>query len=128
SPDNRYLLTGAGDAYRTWRVGSWRLEKSLTRRREDGYLTAVAMAFSADGSLLAVVPRPGEIELRDFARQRPPAPLIAPGQPCLGGMTFSADGSRLAACESRTLHLWDLRRLRRELAALGLDWDQPAFP
>jgi hypothetical protein len=26
------------------------------------------------------------------------------------------------------LGLWDLRRLRERLAALGLDWDLPAYP
>src|SRR5262249_9197964 len=61
SPDHRYLLTGTKDEYRAWKVGSWQLDRSLTLRREDGYHAAAAMAFSADGASLAVVPRPGEI-------------------------------------------------------------------
>jgi hypothetical protein len=26
------------------------------------------------------------------------------------------------------MHVWDLREIRRELAELGLDWDQSSFP
>jgi hypothetical protein len=42
-------------------------------------------------------------------------------------LCFSADGSQLAAYheETRRLMIWDLRRVREELAALKLDWDLP---
>jgi len=26
------------------------------------------------------------------------------------------------------LHVWDLRRIRKELVRLGLDWDAPPYP
>jgi hypothetical protein len=39
------------------------------------------------------------------------------------------DGTRLAvATQHNLIALWDLRRLREELTALGLDWDMPPYP
>jgi len=42
-------------------------------------------------------------------------------------LCFNADGSQLAAYneETRRLMIWDLRRIREQLAALKLDWDPP---
>jgi hypothetical protein len=42
---------------------------------------------------------------------------------------FSPDGTRLAvATANHTIHVWDLRAIRRGLAEIGLDWDLPAYP
>ena len=45
-------------------------------------------------------------------------------------LCFSADGSQLATYSDQTkmLMIWDLRRVRRELAAMGLDWESPPLP
>jgi WD40 repeat protein len=45
-------------------------------------------------------------------------------------LAFSPDGALLAQFTNRNgiVHLWDLRRLRAELAAMGLDWDHPPYP
>jgi tetratricopeptide (TPR) repeat protein len=42
---------------------------------------------------------------------------------------FSPDGSRLvvATNDGPAVHVWDLRAIRRNLAAMGLDWDAPAY-
>src|SRR5437773_1735233 len=42
--------------------------------------------------------------------------------------TFTPDGTRLVAPSRDGLRVWDLRAIRRELAALGLDWDAPPYP
>jgi hypothetical protein len=39
-------------------------------------------------------------------------------------LAVSPDGSTLAAVSSGTIHLWNLRRLRAELAAMRLDWSR----
>jgi hypothetical protein len=42
---------------------------------------------------------------------------------------FGPDGTRLAATtDYNVLVLWNLRRIREELAALGLDWEMPPHP
>jgi WD40 repeat protein len=45
------------------------------------------------------------------------------------GWRFSPDGAKIVVgTGSHTMHLWDLREIRRELAELGLDWDLPPYP
>jgi hypothetical protein len=45
------------------------------------------------------------------------------------GWRFSPDGTRLViGTGNHTMHLWDMREIRRELAELGMDWDQPPYP
>jgi WD40 repeat protein len=51
------------------------------------------------------------------------AELEAPGSTPISSLRFSPDGAALLALEwSRQIQVWDLRRLRTELAALKLDW------
>ncbi len=41
-------------------------------------------------------------------------------------LCFDPSGSRLAAITaSHAIHIWDLSRIRKQLEALGLDWDHP---
>jgi hypothetical protein len=43
-------------------------------------------------------------------------------------MVFSRDGSHLAAAAGKTIHVWDLRAVRRQLRELDLDWQGPDYP
>ena len=44
-------------------------------------------------------------------------------------MFFGPDGTEfIAVSGDGTAWRWDLRAMRRELKALGLDWDAPDFP
>jgi eukaryotic-like serine/threonine-protein kinase len=84
------------------------------------------MAFAPDGRILALVPSFPLVRLIDPARGLELATLEAPDvQERIVTLSFSPDsGSLVAASLSRRLHVWDLRALRRELAVLGLDWEQ----
>jgi WD40 repeat protein len=53
--------------------------------------------------------------------------LTAPEPGILLSLAFSPDGRYLAGAMTNTVHLWDLRRLRRGLRDIGLDWD-PSGP
>jgi hypothetical protein len=58
------------------------------------------------------------------------AVLEASGSDHVNRMAFSPDGTKLAVCgvAQREVVVWDLRGVRRELAAIGLDWDRPPYP
>jgi hypothetical protein len=43
-------------------------------------------------------------------------------------VSFTRDGSRLLVCTGQGIQVWDLRRIRAELAQRDLDWDAPPYP
>ena len=123
SPDGQYLVVGEIDDYRICRVDSWECVRRLQRDRVGG--GAGAVVFSPDGSLLALQEgQLGRIKLL-ATRSWEELATIEEGWP----LCFSADGSKLAVYsgESKSLMVWDLRRVRRVLAAMNLDWKTPPF-
>jgi serine/threonine protein kinase/WD40 repeat protein len=126
SPDGRWLVTNVRSEFLVWEVGSWELKHRLPRhlRSLEGYV-----AFADDGRLLALASARNVVELYDPATWRHLATVKTPGRKDLTGLALSPDGSRLAATTAdEALALWDLRRLRQELAALGLDWEMTPYP
>jgi WD40 repeat protein len=122
SPDSRWLIVRSGMECQWWRVGSW-----------DRGPTAAGhgpLAFAPDGSLLALVTKQNTVRLVDPADpDREFATLTAPDRPSITWLSFSPDGSQLAAsCAVHSIQLWDLRLLRQQLDSLGLNWDLPPYP
>jgi WD40 repeat protein len=120
SPDDRWLLTTGGGC-RLWAVESW---------QEGPRIGGEAFAFSPDGKILAVEIGSGAVRLVDPDTGREYARLEDPNQDRAGALTFSTDGSQLLATtnDSPSVHVWDLRAIRAELAQRGLDWDLPPYP
>jgi WD40 repeat protein len=122
SSDGRWLITALEHEYRLWHAGSWR--PGLTIRSDNG--VNGNFAFTPDGGLLAV-DRGGLVLLvdpdsgREFATLEPP-PEAARG---VNWLAFSPDGGRLAVPVDTEVRVWDLRRIRAQLAEMGLDWDAP---
>ena len=87
------------------------------------------IAFSADGRLLAVVCGNGVVELVDLKVAVVIARLECPLRLNMPELALASDGTRilLPDCKGHILHLWDLRKVREELAAIGLDWDLPPY-
>jgi WD40 repeat protein len=82
-----------------------------------------------DNRLLAPVQGRNQIHLHDAATLRHLATLELPDRVVLSGLSLSPDGTRLAAAtDYNVIALWDLRRLRQELAALDLDWEMKPYP
>jgi WD40 repeat protein len=125
SPDGRWLaISDYTHSYRLWHVGSWQPGRVI---EVDG---SNQMAFSRDGRVLALGTRKGILLVdpdsgREFATLTPP-PESSWG---VAALSFRPDGGQLAvATGDHTILLWDLRLIRQELAAKGLDWDPPAQP
>jgi hypothetical protein len=89
-------------------------------------------AFSPDHELRAVGTDDGAISLAWRETDREIARFPTPEVGALGSPAFSSDGAVLLARggETGALYVFDLRRIREQLAELGLDWDdvQPALP
>jgi WD40 repeat protein len=130
SPDGRWLVSATFDesgthhGYHFWRSGSWELERFIPAK-----ICVTRAAFADSGAIMALSVSPQQISLSDpadgheFAR-------VSTNQP-IGHYpaALSADGSKLAAITGRqTVLIWDLRRIRHELAKMGLDWEAPSFP
>ncbi len=127
SPDGRWLATGGNSTYRLYRVGSWELGPVFPRDQPEMWIGP--LAFSPDGRLLALTPTVSTIRLMDLTSGQEITTLAAPEPLPITWLTFSPDGSRLAAAaESSVLQIWDLRKLRGGLHALGLDWELPPYP
>jgi WD40 repeat protein/serine/threonine protein kinase/tetratricopeptide (TPR) repeat protein len=122
SPDGRWLVTACGQGVTFWEVGTWEAGLQIPCRGE-------CLAFSPDGRLLAVCDSPYVVKLFAPTDGRQLAALEAPNLHPIAHLCFSPDGSQLAAaCTTHVVQVWDLRRLRRQLAAMGLDWESPPYP
>ncbi|HZU35957.1 MAG TPA: protein kinase, partial [Gemmataceae bacterium] len=126
SPDNRWLLTGTDREYRLWQVGSWSSERVFPRDHAISY--ASAAAFTQDGRILAISASARLVRLVDIDTGLELVSLEAPDARHISSLSFSPDDTQLAVGCNGQIQVWDLRYLRDELAALGLDWEAPPYP
>ncbi len=119
SPNGKWLATG-GDGCRLWMVEGW---------RQGPQIGGGAFTFSPDSALLAVETGFGAVRLVAPETGREYARLEDPNQERARWLTFSADGTQLVVSthDGPSIHVWDLRAIRRHLAATRLDWDLPAY-
>jgi eukaryotic-like serine/threonine-protein kinase len=125
SPDGKWLATNGGGV-RLWAVGSW---------QEGPQIGGEAFAFSPDltspsGKLLAVETGYGAVRLVNPDTGREYARLEDPNQDRAVFLSFNGDGTQLIVSnnDSQSIHVWDLRAIRSELAARELDWGLPPYP
>jgi tetratricopeptide (TPR) repeat protein len=123
SPDGKWLVTGTFQEYRFWEVGSWQKKHGLARG--DAGRSIGWIVFSPDGKMMAVLHGMTEVRLVDPATGRDFARLPTQGSP----VCFAHDGGQLVtyARGAGAFQVWDLRLIRRQLAAMGLDWDLPPY-
>lgn len=115
SADSEWLATGHADEYRVWKVGTWQSERVASAEGT----TEGSLTFSGDGRLLAIAPAPGVVRLLHGTTGKVLATFPGSSPQC-----FSRDGSLLVTSGE----VWNLRLIRRQLAEMGLDWDQPLYP
>jgi WD40 repeat protein/serine/threonine protein kinase len=124
TPDSRWLVTGSIDEYRFWEIGTGQPGLRLPRPEKTGL--GGAMAFTRDSRMMAIAQTPWLVQLIDPTSGHELASLEHPDPQLISWLAFSPSGTQLAvATEGHVIQLWDLRKLRAELAGLKLDWDQP---
>jgi len=118
SPDGRWLLTGDSPC-KLWTTGTWALARELG---------GTGLCFSPDSRLVAALDANQMIRLVEAETGRVIARLESPEALDVNWAAFSPDGSRLVlVSEKDAVRVWDLRAIRKRLAAIGLDWDAPAY-
>jgi WD40 repeat protein len=125
--DSRCLVTTPSGQMRFhfWQIGTWQPDSTSTNTKK-----LVRQGASPDGTLFlwrdsgALPPKLINTHTEKvLATLEPPRDIgYVVGQ-------FSPDGEKVVVGSgNHTMHLWDLREIRRELAELGLDWDLPPYP
>jgi WD40 repeat protein len=127
SPDGRWLVTKSQTECRFWQVGTWRVSHCVAYARVEAPPNPVL--FSPDGKMLAMTRSRTLVQLVDPETGRQYATLAAPDPSAARLLCFSPDSSRLVVHGSDLrIRIWDLRRIRRQLAELNLDWNLPPYP
>jgi serine/threonine protein kinase/WD40 repeat protein len=127
SPDGRWLLAGTSAEYCLWDAVSWTPRLRAARVTQPNVLET--MAFSPDARVLAVTSTVSSVRLLDVASGQELVTLEAPEPWPISWLGFTPDGAQLVvAGGTRFIHVWDLRLLRQQLAAMDLDWEHPALP
>ncbi|MHB1422678.1 MAG: protein kinase domain-containing protein [Gemmataceae bacterium] len=116
--DGRWLVC----SFRAFRVGDWETSVVLDPSR-----TGALWDVSPDSRLALLGTSEGYARLIEIATGRELVRIESPDG-SLGEMKFTPDGTRLLEPTSVGLRVWDLRRIRRQLANYGLDWEGPAYP
>ena len=122
SPDGRCLAVGASTEFLFYDTATWQATRRL--KRDVSSALSGIVAFSPDGRYVALTHTVRQVRLLAPDLGEVLASLDAPQPERITALCFSRDGNHLAAAtDNRVVHLWDIKHLRQELAALGLDWE-----
>jgi WD40 repeat protein/tetratricopeptide (TPR) repeat protein len=140
SPDSRWLYYSDGKQDKRLEVASLvsspvisapSVAVSPLQSRQEFWRSELVLsgAFSPDHSIRAVGGGEGTIHLLAADSEKEIARLPSPEVGFITPTGFSPDGTLLlaSASESGALYIFDLRRIREQLAELGLDWDARAY-
>jgi WD40 repeat protein len=134
SPDGTWLVTATNVEFGMWRLtapgssaspASW--ERARQIRREQGVDSPGSAAFTRDGTVMAITLGPSAIGLFDMATGNEITQLQSPDVGFQNLIGFTPDGSQLVVRGKWNTRVWDLRRIREQLAQIELDWNQPSY-
>jgi signal transduction histidine kinase/Tol biopolymer transport system component len=123
TPDSKELIVCAVEDFSFWNVETGQRGRSIPRRNTGGMFGM--LAYSADGVLACAHSRT-DVQLLEANSHSVLAQLQTPNPQAIADLTFNSAGNHLAvATATPFLQLWDVKLMRQQLAALGLDWGQP---
>ena len=122
SPDGKRFVVDTRTELVFFNIGSWDISHR-TRWERHGVASnyRIGLSFTTDGGLLAVSRPTYEIKLVDPATGRVLATL--PSDVPAANVCFPGGGDHLLCSGTDlTVQAWDLALVRKQLAAVGLDW------
>jgi serine/threonine protein kinase/WD40 repeat protein len=126
NPEGTRLVVNDRQHGRIYSVPGWICEAEIPEHTAGGFGQP---CYSPDGRILAMNRNGHLIQLLDATTLEELATLDVTQPLTLDRLTFSPDGTLLAAVASvNAVVLWDLRLVRERLAAMNLDWAHPAYP
>jgi eukaryotic-like serine/threonine-protein kinase len=125
SPDGKWLVTEHNSEYQFWETDTWRPHHCITRILPEGAWQA---AFSSDGNLMSIVVTPYILRLIEPATGRALADFPSFRSKVVASACFSPRGDALAIVNDECPEIWDLRRVRKRLQSMKLDWNLPPIP
>lgn len=126
SPDGKWLVTGSGEEYSIWKMGSWEFVRSLPR--DHPISLAGPIAFTANARVLAIASSEEKVTLLDAAKNwEEITTLVAPEPNLLSRLRFSQTDQLAAVTDNNVIQLWDLRSLREQLVKMGLAFGMDAL-
>ncbi|MCA9136802.1 MAG: protein kinase [Planctomycetales bacterium] len=132
NPNGNLLAIDQGRSFEVWDVDLSRLVVA-PQPKEAGNLDQGGICFSPDGRLLAVVDPHHGVRLLETHNFSEIARLEIPTWNTVESILFAPQSDRLVmAAKNSTntraaLYAWDLRRIRRAVKELDLDWDGPDY-
>lgn len=124
SADGRWLGMAGTELCSIWSVGTWQRQMEMVR--DEPSITLGAMALIPEAGTVAVARNRKVVQLRDLSANVALVELTSPVPQSINAIHASLDGTVLVtATASDMVEVWRLGGLRRELAAMGLDWGQP---
>jgi serine/threonine protein kinase/WD40 repeat protein len=124
SPDGRWVAVGTPQDYAFYEAGSW--QECARLPREQAGAVSGPVCFSRDGKLVALTITRHSIRLLETHTRAELATLEGPEREDLNWLRFNSDSTQLVSgTASGAIQVWDLRRLRTQLAEIGLDWGEP---
>jgi WD40 repeat protein len=127
SPDGRWLAVRDHQRTRFWNVGTWTSHLQLEHTLGD--TSGAPVAFTQNGRIAALRSDRSKVLLIEIATGRELGLLESPDAHDVSAICFVADDTRLVvSMDKYPMRVWDLRRVRQQLAAMNLDWEAPPLP
>lgn len=123
--NGKWLATGSRSKLRLFRTLDWEEQNELPTN-DVAQNASYPLTFQPGTSLLAAAISTRMVRLFDVETRSVIADLTYQTDADFRSLTFSPDGSRLAAARAGSISLWDLARLRTELSTHGVP--TPEFP
>lgn len=120
SPDSRWLTISTPEDWVSVGVQDGKTRFRVSRPNQDDW--PGALAYMPDGQKIVAAHSRFDLALLDAETGRQVVVFHAPSNTGFHDCDVSDDGSILAASSDRSIHVWNLRRVRSTLGAMGLDW------